>query len=590
MYMLRGSFGNTSYFSTFNNQPNTELLMRNIIRDDIPANILNEINPHKFIKVLDMMKSEQDLECVNELFGFYNETNLIKEVKIKSGETPNYIYNDGVETIIYYDYKKSGKYREMSIPNFIYYMSFVYNSILVRETLFNVIYRNDDINFSTSEILNKDIEYFLLDYGEFIDYEFDFKDTSQNKNISRRLERDQLSEATYLYYLTTDIESYYSNIYSHNFNLIGNKSPFNKSPDLQDYIKFLDIYNMKINNNQTKGIITGPQSSSISSEVLGLYLDGKIKEIIKDQDVQYIRHVDDMTFYSNDLTLLEVILKEVQSILHENRLTIKEEKTKIQKGFKERAESNIFEIFDEFPYMRGWQEDAKILQEHDFYKLRKYIEVKMSNHEFTQIKTLLSLLKKNLQEFKIGTDSNITVIFINYFLKLGYLNNVLQLWIYKTLKVIMIRDFINKEKFISILSKNTTFINDMHHNTITQIWHYHIFNQLLNEKEQAQELDNLIEFYKMKINITEINPLVLIEFIKVDSINNTKIFEYILETYKRKGENFEQTVAHSKWWIVLISLRYKGKFKHKELDKLFRNKQWKIVHKKLGIFELLFKI
>lgn len=587
----RNGFGVMPYFSDYENRKNTALLIQNMIRTDIPTNILSEISIEKLTELLNKLRAGKNPMLMKN-FVFYENSDLIKKVNISSKETPKYIYGPGVEPIIYYDYKNSGKYREMGIPNLMYYIAFVYNSIIVREELFNQVYRDDALNYSTSEIMNKDIQYYMSDYDEILYYEYDFKNTSSNHNINQRLQRDQLAEETYLYYLTTDIESYFSNIYSHNFNLIKNKEPFNISDELQKYLEFLDTFNMRINNNQTKGIVTGPQSSFISAEILGLYLDDKIKRIITDEEVNYIRHVDDMTFYSNDISLLERILKNVQTVLHQNRLTIKEEKTRIHKGFKDRVESNIYEIYEEFNYLDDelkYSEEYKVLSENDFYKLKKYIEIKINDNQYTQIKSLLSLLKKRLQSSKLTVSNNISIIFINYFLKLGYLNNILQLWIYKMLEVVVVENTWIREEIISIFKNNTKFINEMHHNTIAQIWHYHILNQLLDDAEEMQELNKLIDFYSKDNHAREVNPLVLIEFVKKDFENNENILDYILETYKRKDEDFETTVSYSKWWLVLITLRYVGKLDHKQLNKLFRTKNdGKIMERKLGIFEELF--
>ena len=73
---------------------------------------------------------------------------------------------------------------------------------------------------------------------------------------------------------------------------------------------------MKVNSNQTKGIIAGCFSSNISSELMMLCVDNEIEKIIKNEDISYIRYVDDFTFFSNSKERLEEFIDLTQKILN----------------------------------------------------------------------------------------------------------------------------------------------------------------------------------------------------------------------------------------------------------------------------------
>lgn len=79
---------------------------------------------------------------------------------------------------------------------------------------------------------------------------------------------------------------------------------------------------MKINSNQTKGIMSGCFSSRIASELLMLCVDYEISTYIRDKDVEYIRYVDDFTFFSDSKEQLQSIIAYVQKILNKYKLRI----------------------------------------------------------------------------------------------------------------------------------------------------------------------------------------------------------------------------------------------------------------------------
>ncbi|WP_031546372.1 RNA-directed DNA polymerase [Salinicoccus luteus] len=571
---------------------NAKIIMNNIISKEIPSNILLDINIDRILSFFDDIYFEEKAE----LFEVDDSTKLITEVKIKAGETPSYIFDKGVESISFIDYKDSNKYREIRIPNLLYYLSFIYNALLIREKLYNAIYKDIDYNYSNSNILNDQELYQFINYDEIaIENEYYYRNLRENnKDFKNNLMKENFAEGTHIYYLTTDIESYYNNIYSHHYNMLKTQYPYKEVKDLIKFLEYLDIYNMRINHNQTKGIITGPLSSYISAELLGIFLDSKIHEVInKNKKTTYIRYVDDMTFYSNDVAELEVILREVQNILKIYNLSIKEEKTKIDKGFKPRKESRIYEIFQEFPHLEHKYEKQVKYDDSIFYKVKRYIEVYISQNNFTQLKTFLSLMISNFKDTEVLMDRDILIQFVNYFLKLGHLYNNLQSRSYK-----LINELINhssnkdREEVKQILKDNTEHINNVHHDTIAQIWHYHLLNKLLNYNEKNIEFNMLIQYYERDKFKTDINPLVLIEFVTKSKKRNKKIFDYVWCKYLDSIENTDackDTISHSKWWIVLLTLRYKGDFKINNLDNLFFSKKNIKQMKHLGVYEDFFK-
>ena len=85
----------------------------------------------------------------------FDDDGLIDITKLKNCENPMYIHMDGAEPISFFDFKKNGVYREIQIPNLIYYISFIYNSIKAFDDIFGKIYNeeNDFTNYSNSYVV-----------------------------------------------------------------------------------------------------------------------------------------------------------------------------------------------------------------------------------------------------------------------------------------------------------------------------------------------------------------------------------------------------------------------------------------------------
>lgn len=313
-------------------QKNIDLLIEGYWYEDLPP-------------VIDMEKIKKSVKNIienidNDVYEDFRKTNDII-TEYKNTEAPTYIFNDGIEPITFFEFKKNGALREMQIPNLKYYCTFVYNTISVYDELFYKLYNESEydkyVSNSNSYILFNELFHVntLYDGNEEIIESGIFavknnKTTGQlahEKNNIRYLKK----QGSKLYSVKVDIESFYPNIYTHYLSKIKDVEPYKDNLDCKSYFDFLDYYNMKINNNQTKGIVTGVFSSTVSAELLMLCVDYEIKNIIGD-DVTYIRYVDDMTFFSDSLEEIYAKLPLVQRVLNKYRLRINNNKTEAQKS------------------------------------------------------------------------------------------------------------------------------------------------------------------------------------------------------------------------------------------------------------------
>lgn len=370
-------------------QRNIDLLIAGYWYEDLPP-VIDIANIKGMIKGI-IEKIDNDVYD-----DFFKTDGLITEYK--NTQAPSYIFNDGIEPITFFEFKKNGALREMQIPNLKYYCTFVYNTIAVYDELFSKLYSEPEFDKyvcnSNSYILFNELFhiYKLYDGSEEIIESGIFavknnKTTGQlahEENNARYLKK----QGAKLHSVKVDIESFYPNVYTHYLSKIKDAEPYKDNICCDTYFDFLDYYNMKINNNQTKGIVTGVYSSTISAELLMLCVDYEINNVIGDE-VSYIRYVDDLTFFSDSLEEIYSKLPLVQRVLNKYRLRINNNKTESQKSIYNMSYVDMYELkkrfdFFDFDTIESIKYDKEI-----FYNIKGYVARAYDNNLKSEIKAFL---------------------------------------------------------------------------------------------------------------------------------------------------------------------------------------------------------
>lgn len=556
---------------------NIEILLSNYLSNDLPDDIFN----YDIDKVISILNAIYKEEC-SEVYTLTERSKLICKLTLGPTDTPSYIFNDGTEPIQYFDYKNNTRYRGMSIPNFNFFIAFIYNSIVMFEEIYVKLYDSIDHEVSNTPILSKEndtINFVLVEYGDYEDIEnrgenFFISEGYQLSKFSDKVIDDIIAEGTNLYCLETDIENFYSSIYTHNFEELHElftEDTYTK--DRKYYFEFLDYYNMKINKNHTKGILTGPISSRISSELLLISIDRSIKNELGDE-IEYKRYLDDMWFYGNINSKLEIMQYKLQEILRDSNLEIQHEKTKIVKNIKKRKTGQRYQVYLDFPFLKNSPENQYSFSSTDLLHLNSLIS--NDSIDLSYWKTYLTIVATKIeQEILIIDHEKIRQAYLVMILKFGLLHNPLQTRIYKLIDIIL-KKYDDSSNYISeLLTNNLTTIDQSYSDTIGQIWHYKILLSCLDSEERASLLDDTISKYNQKDK--DINPIVLFYFIQKDSIKiNKKIFIYIRKRYCKKlgvNENkafnhFPNGISYSKWSLLLVQLKKVGNFEDNRLEAL----------------------
>ncbi len=535
--------------SVNNNMENANLLLKGFWYSNLPD-------------IIDINELVDDIEIIfdklnNKEHSIYKYTgDFITGWDNNIVNSPKYIFSPGVEVITFYDFKKNKSLREMQIPNLIYYLSFVYNTMVKFYDIFDVLYMKTEnksvIQNSISYLVFEDV-FAIYSYDEVEDWAIVGTFTTQNNKIftSAMIEENKKrilkAEKDYLYSLKMDIESFFPNLYTHNLERIASKFPFNTLVGEDEYFKFLDLFNRRINGNQTKGIPAGIFSSHIAAELCMLCVDDEIKRHITDTnlDIEYIRYVDDLTFFSDSKTQLSELLPIVQNILSKYTLRINGNKTESVKSVFIQQHTYIQEIEKNFAYLTKESVEHNFTL-NDFFELKKYISVCLQEKRTSQIRTLLSLFYNKLEQEKLSINELQEEVFY-YFIKLIFADVQLASHLYKIIDFLLSAN--NKEEFQNVLQKKKEKIDAEFPDTIIQIWHYYLIFKYCDDAVKNAILDNL--------GNRRINPVVITCMVSLGDNLNAKIFNYIKNSYinETHSTNWQKEILFSRWWLPLFKIK-----------------------------------
>ena len=356
-------------------------------------------------------------------------------------------------------------------------------------------------------------------------------------------------------------------------------APFKDLISCDSFFDFLDYYNMKINNNQTKGIITGVFSSVVSAELLMLCVDCDIKDAIG-ENVDYIRYVDDLTFFGDSLEEIHSKIPMVQRILNKYRLRINNDKTDIIENTYNMTFVDIYQTKKEFAFL-DFDSDEKIKLDKDiFYSIKEYVAKKHDNNEWSDIKAFLTLLRRAINNEKLVLRENDVikeVVYLAfYMIQLACLKPLFSSRCYKVIEVIL--EKISGEKgykdIIRELIRKNRYIMNNYHDSILEIWHYYILSSYDSEFNAEQ--------YIAEFSENEINPIILSMFVKEGSGKNAGVMKYIKKRYKQNvGESvdsgeWKHRIMFSKWWLPLFVIYSKD---DKDYDKFFSNNEFQNIYR-----------
>lgn len=512
----------------------------------------------------DLIDLDELLDSLDSLFDYINVGNAQHYKQESDGFitewiniiSPPYIRKPGVEAISFFDFKKNKSLREMQIPNLVHYSAFMYNTLIEFDSLFENLYINNNnlhyVKNSNSYLVFED-DFFISTYDGDVDWAISgtFSSTNNKINSSATLYENKRrileAESDYIYSLKMDIESFFPNLYTHNFEKIAKKPPFSELEVDDRYFHFLDLFHQRINNNQTKGIPAGVFSSHIAAELCMLCVDEEIRNYIDKQnwEIGYVRYVDDLTFFGDSESELKELYNAVQSILNKYRLRINGNKTESIRSVYSIQPSYVSEIERQFPFLVV-NEKANCIDLTELLELRKYIRDCLLSDRVSQVRTLLSILLRRIQLDNLNIESVSKELF-NYLLKLVFEDVTLVSHVYRLLNCIIKKTNQNSD-MVEALKNKCSKIDTEYPDTLLQIWHYYVLFGNSNETIKNEMIAALPS--------KNYGPLIISAMVVSGKGNNKELFKFIKESYIQESASnqWKSEIMFSKWWLPLFKI------------------------------------
>lgn len=331
------------------------------------------------------------------------------------------------------------------------------------------------------------------------------------------------------YILSLDISRCYENIYTHSITwaLLGKEKAKEELVKKEKSAQYnladeLDKKVRSINNDETKGIPTGPLTSRLISELILAEIDKILKE--KFPNIKYNRFVDDYKFYFLKKEEAIQFIPKFQKILYDFKFSLNENKTKIDlfpNGiFTEDLRSELSNYDFEKNSIPAFIKKFMSLHNSGVKGAFKYGLKVLTSHSIKNEdkKYVLACLVNSLMVFPMTTDTIITI-----FEK----NNLL------TSK--------NKEQITTILNKILieNIENDYEEEIFWNLYFLIKFQLEIDIKSIKKVLDKMEVF----------STIIIIDYIfnKKLNINNTEI-KNKLQSLREKLQ--EKTIYSEEWLLI----------------------------------------
>lgn len=329
-------------------------------------------------------------------------------------------FNDKYTIPLHYEIpKNNGSYRTISLMHpssqlkfLLYIMKYEYLLInFLQKSKFNIrkVQKANTITYTEKKALDKTLLKIEQDFGltgnnsitnEELDYfyktYFTYNKDHYLANIlnSPSFNRDSLR---YRFFAKLDIQNFFGSIYTHSITwaIVGDKhlgKEYSKSSLKNTFASQSDIVQQKSNDNETNGIIIGPEINRVIADIILTQCDYNIEKKLNQQNINFnkdykiYRFVDDYYIFSSKYEILEMIEQEISKELSNFNLKLNLEKNQIKEQPFSLADSSIVQL-------------KHILN--TFNNLRELKALKLSNNT-NAIEKYRQLLTNNSEKYSIS--------------------------------------------------------------------------------------------------------------------------------------------------------------------------------------------
>lgn len=129
------------------------------------------------------------------------------------------------------------------------------------------------------------------------------------------------------YIALADISNCFPSIYSHSISwaLVGKQYAKSKKTIKTEWFNLIDVYTRNLKHGETNGILIGPHSSNLISEIILVAVDNELTKL----NYKFIRNIDDYTCYVETYEGAESFFVSLSEELKKYELTLNNKKSKI---------------------------------------------------------------------------------------------------------------------------------------------------------------------------------------------------------------------------------------------------------------------
>lgn len=317
--------------------------------------------------------------------------------------------------------KNNGSYRTISLMHpssqlkFLFYiMKYEYLLInFLQKSKFNVrkVQKANTITYSESKALEKELLKIEQDFGiegnnsitneeldPFFKKYFTYNKHHKLSSIlnSPSFNRDSLR---YRFFSKLDIQNFFGSIYTHSITwaIVGDKHLGKEysNPSLKNtFAAQSDIIQQKSNDNETNGIIIGPEINRIIADIILTHCDFNIEKNLNQQNIYFnknykiYRFIDDYYIFSSTYEILEIIEQEISMELSNFNLKLNLEKHQIKEQPFSLADSSIIQL-------------KQLLYSFNNRRELKLLKLSQNPHAIEKYK---QFLKRDSEDYKISVD------------------------------------------------------------------------------------------------------------------------------------------------------------------------------------------
>ena len=198
------------------------------------------------------------------------------------------------------------------------------------------------------------------------------------------------------YRVDADISSCFPSIYSHvlPWSLVGKEEAKRNRNDKLKWYNILDFYSRNIKNEETNGLLIGPHSSNLLSEIVLCCIDNELSD-----KYQYIRNIDDFTCYVETEDNAEHFLLDLNDTLKKYELSLNTKKTKTTR-LPLNSDTDWVSSLNSFFIGDTYTDDHKIVFKKQ--RLKAYLDLSISLANKTENSAVYTYAIKTIANTALG--------------------------------------------------------------------------------------------------------------------------------------------------------------------------------------------